>query len=75
MKKLFMFFGAIAVLLGFSSCKKNCFCTLKYDGDTYIIGPFEDFTKKECNQKEKYYNNYLAEYYAPEEFEVNCTRQ
>lgn len=53
MKKLLMFFGAISVLAGFSSCKKDCTCTIRYDGYTSNLGRFVDFTKKECDKKQK----------------------
>lgn len=72
MKKLFMFFGAISVLLGFSSCKKDCACTVRYDGYTYTLGRFVDYTKKECDKKEKEFKYYFIEYPTAQ---VTCTRE
>lgn len=62
MKKLFMFFGSIAVLVGFSSCKKNCVCSLRYDSYTTNLGRFIEYTKQECNNKEKEFKYYYQGY-------------
>ncbi len=72
MKKLFMFLGAIAILAGFSSCKKSCKCTMKYDGDTYNLGWFNDYTKKECKQKEKEFKYYYQGYPTSQ---VRCSQE
>lgn len=57
-----MFFGAICVLSSFSSCKKDCTCTVRYDGYTSNLGRFVDYTKKECDQKEKDFKYYYQGY-------------
>lgn len=52
MKKFFMFLGVVAVLTGFSSCKKTCKCYMSYGRYTENLGKFRNFTKKQCKDKE-----------------------
>lgn len=67
-----MFIGAIAVLAGFSSCKKACNCSVRYDGYTENLGRFVDYTKKECDNKENEFRYYFQGYPSAQ---VICTRE
>ena len=48
MKKLFTLFAAAAMIVSFSSCKKDYTCTCTVDGDTYTY-PLKDVKKKDAN--------------------------
>ncbi|MCQ2272684.1 MAG: hypothetical protein MJZ72_07870 [Bacteroidales bacterium] len=52
MKKFFLFLTFAALLIGATSCKKNCYCTATDSNgkslDTYT---FEGLTNSECEEK------------------------
>jgi hypothetical protein len=70
MKKLLLVAIFALSIIGFGSCKSDCVCTAKEDGEKIGSETFKKLSSSECSDKEKEYQKQ-----ADEDVSISCVSE